>query len=691
MPDSATVIMASGAPGPKITLAVVGDGYSAADQATYNDTVDALLTRGVFGHDCFAEDAAGFRVVRINLISAESGVSQRRYDEHGTPLDKSDDTITSETPKNTALGYIYSGSWAHCWMEEGANTATLLDAALDRWVPDYDLVVVILHESGWGGCGGGGFHVVTSGYGWDVLAHEFGHGAAGLADEYCMAGTWTGGEPSSVNITTNTDRATLKWRRFVNPATPVPTGVNPAPGSGGCPDWNQGPRPAGWSSSDDAGLFEGASHSDSGVYRPVEDCRMRGNTPPYCPVCYTEIKQRYDAVSGREFRSIVVADIDGDGRDDLIVHTAGSLAIYRSLGTGAEFASHAVGSVGGWPISASDRFVVADIDGDGQDELVVRNPGAGGTPRLGVMRPVKTGGLQLDIRYDGDIPGWRMRPHDQWLAADVDGDGRAELVVFNGRDWSLPYLGVYRSVPGGLAAIVRYDGAMPGWTMRGHDRLALGDVTGDGRADLVVFNGQDWAIPYLGVLGSSGNGFSRLARYAGSLPGWTMRRGDQYLVGDFDGDGRADVYVFNGTDWAIAYLGLLRSTGAGLQPVRRYDGVLPGWHLRRHDRFQLAQPGSGAGTGLIVWNTSDWATGYLGAVTAAGTALTCNRVTSRVGEWNLGSQDALEIADLAGSGHQGSFVIHNHDWIGLGHLGPVPGLDHIYYRWIHDYRYGRNW
>ncbi|MEK8229254.1 hypothetical protein NKG05_30100 [Oerskovia sp. M15] len=36
-----------------------------------------------------------------------------------------------------------------------------------------------------GGCGGGGFQVVTMGATWAVMAHEFGHGAGGLADEYC--------------------------------------------------------------------------------------------------------------------------------------------------------------------------------------------------------------------------------------------------------------------------------------------------------------------------------------------------------------------------------------------------------------------------------------------------------------------------------------------------------------------------
>ena len=107
-------------------------------------------------------------------------------------------------------------------------------------MPDYDLVVIILNEAGFGGCGGGGFQIVTLGSSSAVMAHEFGHGTGGLADEYCAKpGTYPGGEPGAPNITINTNRATLKWRQFVNPATPVPTGT------GSCADYNAGPEASG--------------------------------------------------------------------------------------------------------------------------------------------------------------------------------------------------------------------------------------------------------------------------------------------------------------------------------------------------------------------------------------------------------------------------------------------------------------
>ena len=121
MPDSVTQILKSGPTGSKKNIAVLGDGFADADQGAYNLKVKELLLDGVFGHDYFYEDAQAFNIYRVNLISVESGVSQRVYDEMGTPSDSSDDVVVSTTLKNTSLGYIYSGSWAHCWLDSGAS------------------------------------------------------------------------------------------------------------------------------------------------------------------------------------------------------------------------------------------------------------------------------------------------------------------------------------------------------------------------------------------------------------------------------------------------------------------------------------------------------------------------------------------------------------------------------------------
>jgi len=688
MPDSMTQILASGPPGTKLNIAVLGDGFAAgADQTIYNDKVQQLLLDGVFGHDYFYEDAQAFNIYRVNLLSNQSPVSTREYDEHGTPTDPSDDTIVSTELRDTALGYIFSGSWAHCWLEAGANTGTLVSNALNTWVPDYDLVLIILNDPRYGGCGGGGFQIVPLGVDWTVMAHEFGHGTGGVADEYCAnPGSYPGGEPGSVNLTVNTNRATLKWGNFVAPTTPLPTGT------GACAGYTAGPSPATWDDDQDVGLFEGGGTWSLGIYRPVINCRMRSNAPPYCPVCYTQMKRRMDQYTQRTFLKSYVGDFNGDGRDDLLVHNDNSIILYRSDGASLDLVFSAVERVpGSWQFKPDDQFYIADVNGDGKDEVVVYNSTNWAFEYLGLLADDGAGGLRLIARYDDALPGWQFQRDDRFYVADFNGDGRKDLIVFNGDNWAFPYLGMLRSSGTGFSLVRRYDANLPGWQMRPGDEHAIGDFNGNGRDDLWVFNGNDWSIPYLGMLRSNGTALHMAHRYDGAMPDWQMRPNDRHYVGDFDGDGKADLYVFNGDDWSIAYLGMLSAQGNHLTMTKRYDGTVPGWQMRRHDHHYLADIDNNGKADLFVYNSADWYSEYLGTMISNGTALTASWVVDWVGEWNLGPVDRFEPCDFEGAGGRRDLIVHNQDWLGMIKATPGLSLQRLYYRWIHNYHYGRNW
>ena len=687
MPDSMTPILQSGPPGTKFNIAVLGDGFAAGDQTAYNNKVQELLLDGVFANDYFYEDKQAFNIYRVNLISNQSGVSQRRYDEKGTPDDASDDTIISTTLKDTALGMIYSGSWAHCWLEWGANTSTRINNALNTWVPDNNLVVIILNEPGFGGCGGGGFQVVTMSGGWSVMAHEFGHGTGGLADEYCTSRNYTGGEPGAVNVTTNTNRATLKWRAFVNPTTPVKTGV------GNCAGYTQGTKPAGWSDSQDAGLFEGGSTYGTGMYRPVINCRMRGNSPPFCPICYTELKKKADPKTGRTFLNCYAGDFSGDGKDDLLVHNDNSIIIYRSNGSQLELVFSAVERVpGSWQFKPNDRFYVGDFNGDGKAEVAVYNATDWGSLKyLGLLASDGANGLRCVARYDNSMPSWNFGLNDQFYVADFDGNGKKDLFISNSKDYGVRYFGLLRSTGTGFSLIQRYDANLPGWQMNKNDKFYVGDFTGDGKDDLFVFNGLDWGPKYLGMLRSTGTSLAISHLYTDNLPNWQMNKNDRHFIGDFNGDGKKDIYVFNGDDWGMAYLGLLKSNGTALDAVQLYNGNAPGWQMRKNDRHWVADVNGDGKADLFVYNALDWGKEYLGAMCSTGAGLSTVYSEDWVGEWNLGKVDLFEPCNYEGVAGKRDLIVHNRNWLGLIRSTPAFHLQKIYYRWIHNYRHGRNW
>ena len=160
-------------------------------------------------------------------------------------------------------------------MEYGTNTEQRIKAAINKWVPDANNVLVVLNEPGFGGCGGGGRAHVPLGVDWDVIAHEFGHGIGGFADEYSDHGNYTGGEQGWINLTTITDRATTKWQpvhRADDAAADRRRGRPPT-------TTRASGRPT-WSSNFDAGLFEGGGtiqhrHLSAGRELPDEQQHAR--------------------------------------------------------------------------------------------------------------------------------------------------------------------------------------------------------------------------------------------------------------------------------------------------------------------------------------------------------------------------------------------------------------------------------
>ena len=676
-----TKLIDNGPDAGKKILVVMGDGYAAADQATYDNDVETLVKNGVFGNDFFSENQNGFNVYRLNLSSVDSGVSQRVYDEHGTPTDASDDTIVSTTMKNTALKYIWSGSWSHCWLEGSANTGTLVQNALNTYVPNYDYVVVILNQNSFGGCGGGGFQVVPRGVTWPVLAHEYGHGIGGLWDEYTGAGAWTGGAINGPNCATELNRSTVWWNRFIDPATPVPTTLL-----------------TGMDSNRTVGEFLGCGTKDTGIYRPVDNCRMRGNSPLFCPVCNTLMKKALYPFVGHNFADANVGDFNGDGRSDVLIHNGNDIAIYHASGTSSTLdpvwvANNIVPAAPGgttWQPAQNDKYYIGDFDGDGKQDVFVFNGTDWDQPYLGLLRSDGVG-LQCAARYDGSIPGfWSMTSGDNFYVGDFDGDNRADLFVFNGSNWSIPYLGLLKSNGNSLSGIARYDEIIPGWHMTPGDQFFVGDFDGDTMSDLYVFNGSNWGVKYLGMVKSSGAGLSNIRLFSDSLPGWYMNTNDQFFVGDFDGDGKVDLYVFNGMDWSFAYLLMAKSTGTDLSFVKQYNNEsgaanIPGWSMTQGDRFFLSDANNDGNADLFVYNPAiNWYTEYLGTLMSSSTELSGSWSADWVGGWNLGGGDKILVVNYEGGAGKADIFIHNNDWFGLLRRSPWGFvMDRIYYHWIY--------
>lgn len=256
-----------------IDVVIVSDGYAAEDYVKF--FADAERARAaLMRHHPFCDYADRFTIRAVFVPSPESGVSVPR---EGRWLD-------------TALGSHFDTFYSSRYLTT-SSMRRICDAL--GTVP-FEHLIVLVNTPVYGG--GGIFNSMTV-MGSDhpsfnqVLVHEFGHAFGGLADEYFYPSEESEQYPLEVepwepNITTRVDFAS-KWEDMLPEGIVVPTPLDAVELDNDVRRiWDTLPPAQKASLNAKLGVYEGAGYRARGIYRPVQECRMRMNEcEEFCPVC----------------------------------------------------------------------------------------------------------------------------------------------------------------------------------------------------------------------------------------------------------------------------------------------------------------------------------------------------------------------------------------------------------------------
>lgn len=250
-------------------------------------------------------------------------------------------------------------------------------------------------------------------------------------------------------------------------------------------------------------------------------------------------------------QQLVAGDFDGDGRMDVAVACASFLRVYLQTAPGV-FTLERPG------FNGSSGFGVGDFNGDGRADLALV-----GTPPGVDIGQLKS--WQIITRASNGVWTALPPPADAGdlgplapLVADVDNDGRPDLVwlraFFDGRidlAWA-------RGQATGLAATQSQTLAVEG--LGGAWDMAVGDVNGDGRSDvlLTLYGSRRLLV----LRGQAGGGFA----LSQGLPSGLAPYG--VTLGDVDGDGRPDAIVNHGSERLVGVY--LQAADGSLQPERLF-------------------------------------------------------------------------------------------------------------------------
>ncbi len=245
----------------------------------------------------------------------------------------------------------------------------------------------------------------------------------------------------------------------------------------------------------------------------------------------------------------VHGDFDGNGRLDLVLASGGGasarLAVLRQLFDGT-FAPPLLSPL---PTSAATKDLAsADLDDDGHVDLASMHAGLGSNVDVVLWRGVGDGTLQ---------PGVSLAPPPgsaplAAAAGDVTGDGRADLIVAGWGPQAFAVLaGPLVAGPALPAAVL----PLPAPPLARNTRL--GDVDGDGLLDVFVLTGT--SSPQLVVARALGGG----AFAAPQVRATGLASAQSLDVADIDGDGDADALVLSGSSGGSAVLAVLLADGGG--------------------------------------------------------------------------------------------------------------------------------